>query len=429
MDEKTKNKTRKRRGRPPRRPDAGRFPEALLDALVQGAETTGDLFGPDSAFAELKGALMQRLLDAELEAHLEAQEAEASEEEAEAKAERNRRNGYSAKTVHTESGPVPIQVPRDRQGGFEPRLVKKHQRRIEGFDEKVIALYARGMTTRDIAAHLEELYGTEVSPQLISRATESVMADCRAWQGRPLDTVYPIVYLDALFISVRDGGQVSKHAFYVAMGVGLDGQRDVLGLWAAKTEGAKFWLEVLTQLKGRGVEDILFICADGLKGLPQAIEAAFPKAVHQTCVVHLLRRALRFVSWADRKALAKALKAVYTAPDAEAAEAALAEVDAQWGAKYPSVARTFRDRWADFIPFLGYPPQIRKMLYTTNAIESLNAQLRKALRQRGVFPSEDAALKLLYLAIQNAKLRFGRPTDWSQTLAQLDIYFEGRLPA
>ena len=396
--------------------------QELLDMLLQGASTEQDLFGPEGVFTALKGALMERLLEAEMTEHV------GHERQGRRKGS-NSRNGHSRKTVQTESGPVEIQVPRDREGTFEPQLVKKHERRLEGFDEKVIALYARGMTQRDIQQHLRELYGTEVSPDLISRATEGVMDEFRAWQSRPLEPVYPIVYLDALFVSVRDGDQVQKRAFYVALGVRVDGTRDVLGLWVAASEGSKFWLSILTELKNRGVHDVLFICADGLTGLGQAIDAAFPKAVHQTCVVHLIRSALRFVSWADRKQVSAALRSVYQAENEKAAELALDEAAAQLDSKYPSVARTFRNRWSEFVPFLSYPAELRQMLYTTNAVESLNAQLRKTLRQRGPFPNDDAVFKLLFLAIRNAKVHWRRPIQWTRMLVQLDIFFEGRLPA
>jgi putative transposase len=396
--------------------------QELLDLLLEGSSTEEDLFGPEGVFTKLKGAVMERLLESEMTEHL------GHERQGRRKGS-NGRNGHSRKTVQTESGPVEIQVPRDREGTFEPQLVKKHQRRLEGFDEKVIALYARGMTTRDIQQHLRELYGTDVSPELISRATEGVMDEFRAWQTRPLEAVYPIVYLDALFVSVRDGGQVQKRAFYVALGVRVDGTRDVLGLWVAASEGSKFWLSILTELKNRGVHDILFICADGLTGLGQAIDAAFPKAVHQTCVVHLIRSALRFVSWSDRKLISASLRPVYHAENEQAAELALNEAAKQLDGKYPSVVRTFRTRWAEFVPFLSYPAELRRMLYTTNAVESLNSQLRKTLRQRGPFPNDEAVFKLLYLAIQNAKVHWSRPIAWTRMLVQLDIFFEGRLPA
>lgn len=396
--------------------------QEFIDSLVAGASSEEDLFGPDGVFTKLKGAVMERLLEAEITEHL-------GHEKQGRRRAANARNGHSEKVVQTETGPVGIRVPRDREGTFEPKLVKKHQRRLEGFDEKVIALYARGMTTRDIQQHLRELYGTDVSPDLISRATEGVLDEFRAWQTRPLDPVYPIVYLDALYVSVRDGGQVAKRAFYVALGVGVDGTRDVLGFWVASNEGSKFWLSILTELKNRGVHDILFVCADGLTGLGQAIEAAFPKAVHQTCVVHLIRSALRFVAWSDRKRVSAALRPVYTAESEQAAELALEEASRQLDARCPSVVRTFRSRWAEFVPFLSYPPELRRMLYTTNAVESLNSQLRKTLRQRGPFPNDDAVFKLLFLAIRNAKVHWKRPIAWTTMLVQLDIFFEGRLPA
>jgi putative transposase len=396
--------------------------QELLDLLLEGSSSEEDLFGPEGVFTKLKGAVMERLLETEMTEHL-------GHERQGRRKGTNGRNGHSRKTVQTESGPVEIQVPRDREGTFEPQLVKKHQRRLEGFDEKVIALYARGMTTRDIQQHLRELYGTDVSPELISRATEGVLDEFRSWQSRPLEAVYPIVYLDALFVSVRDGGQVQKRAFYVALGVRVDGTRDVLGLWVAASEGSKFWLSILTELKNRGVHDVLFICADGLAGLSQAIDAAFPKAVHQTCVVHLIRSSLRFVSWSDRKLVSAVLRPVYHAENEQAAELALNEAAKQLDAKCPSVVRTFRNRWAEFVPFLTYPAELRRMLYTTNAVESLNSQLRKTLRQRGPFPNDEAVFKLLYLAIRNAKVHWRRPIAWTRMLVQLDIFFEGRLPA
>jgi putative transposase len=396
--------------------------QELIEALVAECTTEGDLFGPTGVFTRLKGAVMERLLEAEMTEHLGFERHERS-------SAGNSRNGYGEKTVQTESGPVRIRVPRDRDGTFEPHLVKKGQRRLEGFDDKVISLYARGMTTRDIQQHLRELYGTDVSPDLISRATDAIADELREWRERPLEDVYPIIYLDALFVHVRDGGMVSKRAFYVALGVQTDGHRDVLGFWSAETEGARFWLSVLTELKNRGVRDVLFVCADGLSGLANAIQAAFPRAVHQTCVVHLIRAAMRFVSYKDRKEVSDSLRAVYTGPNEEAADAALADVEKRFGRAYPSVARTFRDRWSDFIPFLSYPPEIRRILYTTNVVESLNSQLRKVLRQRGPLPNDDAVYKLLYLAIRNAQSRWHPTAGWLAARAQLDIIFEGRMLA
>lgn len=393
-----------------------------VDELVSGCRTEADLFGPDGVFTKLKGAVMSRLLEAEMTHHL-------GHERNEPRRGTNARNGFSRKTVHTETGSVVVNIPRDREGTFEPQLIGKHQRRLEGFDEKVLALYARGMTTRDISAHLRELYGTDVSHELISKATEHVIDEFRAWQKRPLDAVYPVVYLDALFVGVRDGAHVKKRAFYIALGMQLDGCRDVLGLWVAETEGAKFWLEIFTELKNRGVGDILFVCADGLTGLDRALEAAFPQTVHQTCIVHLIRAAMRFVSWTDRKAVSAALKPLYTAPNEQAAAEALVELEATWGARYPAAIRTWKQRWALFVPFLAYPAPIRRVLYTTNCIESLNSQLRKVIRNRGPFPNDDAVFKLFFLAIQNAKANWKAPAHWNSAIAHLDIIFEGRIPA
>jgi putative transposase len=394
----------------------------FIDQLVTELGEGEDMFGPEGPFTKLKGAVMERLLQAELNHHLD-QPTEGSS------GAKNGRNGYSDKTVQTETGPVRIRVPRDRDGSFEPQLVRKHQRRVEGFDEKVLALYARGMTVRDIQGHLRELYGTDVSPELISKATDAVLPEFREWQSRPLDTVYPVVYLDAIFVSVRDGVQVQKRAFYVALGVRLDGSRDVLGIWASEAEGAKYWLSILSELRTRGVQDILFVCADGLSGLDKALESAFPRAVYQTCVVHMIRAALRFVSWADRKELSAALKPLYTAENEQHAKEVLEALEAKYATKCPSVTRTFRNRWEQFIPFLAYPQEIRRILYTTNVVESLNSQLRKALGNRGPFPNDDAVFKIFFLALRNAKLRWRRDPNWTRMLAQLDIFFEGRLPA
>lgn len=416
MEQQIKDKKNKLSNR-----DRAALKNELISELVAGCQSEGDLFGPEGVFTQLKGAVMERLLEAEMTDHLGYEPQQRSPGP-------NSRNGHSPKTITTETGQVEVRVPRDREGSFEPKLIKKGQRRLEGFDEKVLALYARGMTTRDIQGHLRELYGTDVSHELISKATEGALQLFREWQSRPLESVYPIVYLDALFITTKDGGQVTKRAFYIALGVALDGRRDVLGIWAAPTEGAKFWLTVLTELKARGVEDIFFVCADGLTGLDKAIEASFPRAVFQTCIVHMIRAALRFVSWADRKKLAAALKPLYNAENEEAAAAELDKLEEQYGADYPSVIRTFRTRWEYFIPFLAYPQEIRRMLYTTNAIESLNSQLRKVLRNRGPFPNEEAVFKVLFLAIGNAKTKWRSSKQWGKVLAQLDIFFEGRLP-
>lgn len=394
----------------------------LIEELMKLTKSPADLFGPEGLFHRLKGALMERMLEAEMTEHL-------GFERNAGRHTGNSRNGHSIKTVKTESGPVEIRVPRDRAGTFEPQLVSKHQRRLEGFDEKVLALYASGMSTREIQSHLEELYGTEVSPDLISRVTESVMSEARAWQARPLEAVYPIVYLDALFVSIRDGAAVKKRAVYVALGMRLDGQREVLGLWFEGTEGARFWLHVLTELKSRGVEDILFVCCDGLSGFPQAIEAAFPRTIVQTCIVHLIRSSLRYVPWGDRRALIADLKTIYGANTELEAETALVSVEKKWSKRYPSMTKQWRNRWQEIVPFLAFPPEIRKILYTTNAVESLNSQLRKVLRPKGSFPNDDAVFKLLYLALAKAKHKWSRPVAWTQALAHLAIMFPDRLPA
>jgi transposase-like protein len=367
---------------------------------------------------------MERMLEGEMSAHLGYEP-----NEAKGRNTGNSRNGHSSKTVQTESGPVEIRVPRDRQGSFEPQLVPKHRRRLEGFDDKVLALYSRGMSVRDIQGHLRELYGTEISADLISRVTDAVLDEVRAWQTRPLEAVYPIVYLDALFVSVRDGGSVTKKAVYIALGVGLDGSREVLGFWIDATEGARFWLTILTELKNRGVEDIFFVCCDGLTGLPQAIEAAFPKAVVQTCIAHMIRSSLRYVTWADRKAVAAALRPVYAAENEQAAQRALAAFEERWGSKYPSIVKQWRERWSEIVPFLAYPREIRRVLYTTNTIESLNFQLRKVLKPKGHFPTDEAVAKILYLALQHAKLHWKPPTFWRQAIAHFSIVFGDRFPA
>jgi putative transposase len=393
----------------------------LVEELLKLTKSPADLFGPEGLFHRLKGALMERMLEAEMTEHL-------GFERNAGKNHGNSRNGHSTKTVRTESGPVEVRVPRDRAGTFEPQLIAKHQRRLEGFDQKVLALYASGMSTREIKSHLEELYGTEVSPDLISRVTDGVMDEARAWQSRPLDAVYPIVYLDALFVSIRDGGSVVKKAVYVALGMRLDGQREVLGLWFEGSEGARFWLHVLTELKSRGVEDILFVCCDGLSGFPQAIGTAFPRAIVQTCIVHMIRASLRYVPWHDRKLLVADLRTIYGASTELEAAGALDVIEKKWSKRYPSVPKVWRNRWQEVVPFLAFPAEIRKILYTTNAVESLNSQLRKVLRPKGSFPTDDAVLKLLYLALTRAKQRWSRPKGWAQALAHLTIMFPDRLP-
>lgn len=404
--------------------EVARNRQQWLDELVSGCQSEEDLFGPDGVFTKLKGSVMQRLLEGELRHHLGY-----DKHAVEGRGTGNSRNGFSRKRVQTESGPVTVDVPRDRNGTFEPKLIGKHQRRLVGFDAKVLALYARGMTTRDIQSHLQELYGAEVSPDLISSITDAVLPEFEAWRSRPLESVYPVVYIDALFVPVRDGGHVTKKAFYIALGIQIDGRRDVLGLWSAETEGAKQWLSVMTELKNRGVHDIFFVCADGLSGLPQAIEVAFPKAVVQTCIVHMIRNSLRYVAWADRKKLAAALRTVYTAPSEQAAKAALDAFEHAYEAKYPAVARSWRARWAEVVPFLAYPIEVREILYTTNAVESLNSQFRKSLRHRGVFPNDDSVFKLLFLTLRNTTTKWNPAKNWFRALAHFSVVFQDRMPA
>jgi putative transposase len=394
---------------------------AELARLVQRPE---DLFGPTGLIQEIKKSLMERLLEAEMDEHL----GHAKGEKAEEGRRPNSRNGYTEKVVQTESGPVEVRVPRDREGTFSPKLIPKHVRRLTGFDDKVLALYASGMTTREIQKHLLELYATEVSPQLISEVTDGALESAKAWQSRPLEAVYPVVYLDALFVSIRDGATVRKKAVYVALGMSLSGQREVLGLWFQQTEGAKFWLSVLTDIKNRGVSDIFFVCCDGLSGFPDAIEVAFPRAIVQTCIVHMIRSSLRYVSYVDRKEMVRDLRPIYAAPTEDAAKAALDLFEPKWATKYPGVAKSWRARWAEVVPFLAFPGPIRKILYTTNAVESMNAQFRKALHPRGHFPAEEAAFKVLFLAIKGHKARGRSPKDWGQALAHFNLLFQDRFP-
>jgi putative transposase len=396
----------------------------LLEELLQLAKDPKALFGPGGVLQQLKGALMERMLEAEMTEHL-GYERNATE----GRGSGNSRNGHTSKTVTTESGPVDIRVPRDRAGTFEPQLVPKHVRRLEGFDEKVLSMYARGMPMREIQEHLRDFYGTDISPELISRVTDAVLEHAREWQQRPLEAVYPIVYLDALFVAVRDGGAVTKKAVYVAMGVSLRGERDVLGLWIEPTEGARTWLSVLTELRNRGVQDVFFICCDGLSGFAQAVEAVFPRATVQTCIVHMIRASLRYVTEADRRHVVSALRDIYGADTDAAAAQALGAFEQRWAAKYPPVVRLWRSRWSEVVPFLAYPREIRRILYTTNAIESLNAQLRRVLRPKGSFPNDDAVLKLLFLAIQRAQKRWKPAPAWKQAYNHFAIMFEDRLPA
>src|SRR5690606_16132488 len=398
------------------------FPPELLDQLIEGAGGPANIAGPDGLLKQLKAAILNRALDGELNHHLGYRHGEKPPE-----AQDNRRNGKGKKSLRSSDGQIDIEVPRDRNGTFEPQIVPKHQRHFDGFDDKIVSMYARGMTVREIRAHLEEMYGVDVSPQLISQATDAVVEELRNWQNRPLERLYLTVYLDALVIKVRDKGLVRNKSAYLVVGVRTDGHKEVLGIWLADTEGAKFWLAVLNDLRNRGVEDILILCADGLSGLPEAVEAAFPQTVFQTCIVHMVRSSTRFVTWKDRKAVCADLRTIYTAPTIEAAEQALLEFDDKWNGRYPMIAPAWTKRWEEIIPFLRFPPEMRRAIYTTNAIESLNRQLRKVTKTRGAFPNEDAALKLLYLALRNAAKTWGRPfPQWGLAVAQFAIYFGDR---
>lgn len=400
------------------------FSPELLDQLLTGCERPEDILGPDGLFGQLKKALAERALRAELGHHL-AQEQRTS---APAGRRRNHRNGTSPKTVLTDTGAMPLAVPRDRAGTFEPQLIPKHQRRLEGFDTKVLSLYARGLTVREMQGHLTELYGVAVSPDLISTVTDAVMDEVTAWQQRPLLALYPVIVFDALRVKIRDEGTVQNKAVYLALGVAPDGTKDVLGLWIEQTEGAKFWLRVMTELKSRGVQDVLLAVVDGLKGFPEAITTIFPQTTVQTCIVHLLRHSLAYATWKERKAVAAALKTIYRAPTVEAAQIALdAFAAGDWGRKHPPIVAAWRRQWEQVIPLFAHPPEIRRLLYTTNAIESLHMQLRKILKTRGHFPTDEAATKLLYLALRNIIRRWkAAPRDWKAAMNQFAILYPDR---
>jgi putative transposase len=395
----------------------------LLDRLLPKYEKPEDLLGENGLLRQLTKALMERALEAEMATHLGYEKHDPGE-----KPNENRRNGKSKKTVKGDFGEIEITTPRDREATFEPRIVAKGQTRMAGLDSKILSMYARGMTTRDIQGHLEEMYGVEVSPTLISNVTDAVLEEVRAWQSRPLDTVYPIVYLDALVVKMREQGQVQNRAVYVAIGINMQGHKEVLGLWTSAHEGAKFWLSVLTELKNRGVEDIFIACVDGLKGFPQAIETAYPKTTVQLCIVHLVRASLRYVNWKEARAVIADLKLIYRAANREEAERQLVIFEAAWDSKYRSVGQLWRRHWEQVAPFFAFPAEIRKIIYTTNAVESLNMTLRKVIKTRGSFPNEEAALKLLYLALRNVAKQWHTVQAWPQALNRFAILWEDRFP-
>jgi putative transposase len=392
--------------------------DEVVDQLLAGRDPSS-VFESGGLIDELKKRLAERMLDSELEHHLGS----AAEQE-----QGNHRNGYGSKTVITDSGKLELSIPRDRHGRFDPVLIGKYRRRFAGFDEKIIALYARGMTTREIAEHIGELYGAEISPDLVSAVTDSVLEEVAAWQSRGLDATWAVVFFDAIRVKIRNEGMVSNRAVYLAIGMRCSGHKELLGIWIEQTEGAKFWLRVLTELKNRGVQDILIAVVDGLKGFPEAITSVFPKTVVQTCIVHLIRYSMHFVSWKERKLISAALKPIYQAESAAAARERLEDFAAgPWGQKYPAIAQSWRRNWEQVIPFFAFAAELRKIIYTTNAIESLNAEVRKAVRIRGHFPSEEAATKLIWLVLRKVQARWkSAPVFWQAAKAQLAIQFEDR---
>jgi putative transposase len=412
---------------------ARRLSEALdpsaIDALLADAKVAGTpIDGVDGLLNQMTKAVLERALQAEMTHHLGY-----DRDDPAGAGTGNSRNGVSTKTVSTVNGPVRITVPRDRNGEFEPQIVPKRARRVGQIDELVLSCYARGMSTRDIEAHLFEVYGVKASRDMVSNITDVVTDEIEMWRNRPVDEVYPIVYIDGIRIKVRDKGAVTIKTAYLVIGVDVDGRKHALGCWIAEAEGAKFWHSVLTQLRNRGLRDILIACCDGLAGLPDAITSVFPDTVVQTCVVHVIRNAMRFVSYQDRQKLAKSLRTIYTAPTVEAAELALKDLDAEWGRPYPGVVDVWRRAWNDFIPFLDYPTELRRIVYTTNAIESINFQLRKITKTRGHFPSDEAAMKLLYLGLRNISSKRGGESGtgthgWKTALNTLIVHFPGRLP-
>jgi transposase-like protein len=404
-------------------------PVEVLNDLMAHVESEGaELLGPDGLLSQVTKAVLERALDEELTDHLGY-----DKHDPVGRGSGNSRNGTSPKVLLCEAGAVDLDIPRDRNGAFEPQIVPKGTTRLKGFNDRIVSLYARGMTVRDVQAHLEEIYGVDVSPDLISKVTDAVWDELQEWRNRPLDAMYPIVYIDALMIKIRDG-VVSNRPAYLAVGVDLEGRKHVLGIWIgdSKGEGSKFWLSVLSELKNRGVSDALIVCCDGLKGLPDAIEAVWPQAVIQTCVVHLLRASFRYAAWDTRSKIAAGLRPVYTAVSVDAASEALDTFEEEWGIRYPAIVRLWRDSWEVFTPFLAYPPEIRRVVYTTNMIESINYQLRKVTKNRGHFPNEKAALKLLCLATRNITTERGGVSGtgtqgWKACLNAMAIYFPGRI--
>ena len=397
----------------------------LIDELMKEAGEGAELFGDEGLLNELKKALVERALEAEMTHHLGY-----AKGDPEGRNGKNSRNGHTPKTVIGKDGPVEILTPRDRDGSFDPKLIRKRQKRINGFDDTIISLYARGMTTREIQAHLREIYSTEISAELVSAVTAEVIDEVRAWQSRPLSELYPILYLDALFVTTREGGPARRKAVNIVVGVRIDGHKEVLGIWISETEGAKFWLSVLTELKNRGVRDIFIACVDGLTGFPDAIRAAFPAAIVQRCIVHQIRNSLAFVTYTDRKVVAAALKPIYRAATEAEGRAALEQFASDWDERYPTIAKSWRAHWEELSAFFAFPPEIRRAIYTTNVIESMNYSLRKILKNRSLFPNDEAVEKLVYLALRNLQKKWTMPiVGWKPALSQFAILFEERFPS
>jgi putative transposase len=392
--------------------------DELIDTLLTQGQTAEDING---LLKQLTKSLLERAMQGELTSHLGYGKHDPSGNNS-----GNSRNGVTRKTLSGDFGEIELETPRDRKGEFEPQLIKKNQTRWTGFDDKILSMYARGMTTREIQGHLEEIYQVEVSPSLISEVTDSVVEELRAWQNRPLEPFYGVVFLDALYVKMRHEGRVENRAVYVAIGIEVEGRKEVLGLWSSANEGAKFWLNVLTELKNRGVRDIYLVCVDGLKGFPQAIESVFPKAEVQLCIVHMVRASLNYVPWQDRRKVVADLKPIYKATTADEAERQLSAFEAKW-TKYPAIARMWREQWERVIPFFAFPDEVRKVVYTTNAVESLNMSLRKIIKTRGSFPSEEAALKLLYMALTKVSAKWEFVQGWKLMLNYLDTYCGDRM--
>ena len=396
----------------------------LLDELIKDYKKPEDLIGETGLLKQLTKALMERALGAELTEHLGYEKHDPAGYNS-----GNSRNGTGSKTVAGDFGEIVVETPRDRNGTFEPQILRKHQTRLDGFDDKILSMYARGMTTREIQGHLQEMYGVEVSPTLISSVTDAVMEEVKAWQSRPLEPVYGLLFLDALYVKMRHEGRVENRAVYVAIGVDLEGRKDVLGLWTNSNEGAKFWLAVLTELKNRGVKDVLIVCIDGLRGFPQAVEAVYPEAKVQLCIVHLVRASLNYVSWKERKQVAADLKAIYRAASERQASQELSEFIAKWGNRYQAIGKLWKENWDRVTPFFDFPPEVRRVMYTTNAVESLHMSLRKIIKTRGSFPSEEAALKLLYLALRNVSAKWEAVQHWKQAMNHFQMLWGERIAA